>query len=55
MYKLYKCCHWRFKGEHAYRFGYPSRIEGSRLVRMGRWNGDYTGGYIVDEREIELQ
>lgn len=48
-------CYWRFIGDKSYRYGYPSRIDGSRLIRMGLYNGDFTGGYIVDEREIETQ
>ena len=47
-------CYWRFKGDKAWKFGWPSRIDGSRLIRMGRWNGDVAGGTIVDELDVEV-
>lgn len=44
---------WRFTATGgAYRFGYVSLVGGG-LVRMGRWNGDYSGGSVVDPAEIE--
>lgn len=46
-------CYWRFKGEKEYRYGWPTP-EGS-LWRMGRWNGDTSGGMIVDEYDIEVR
>ena len=46
--------YWRFKGEKSYRYGYPTQEKGG-LVRMGRWNGDTTGGNIVDLKEIEIR
>jgi len=45
---------WRFKGEKEYRYGYPTKMNDG-LVRMGRWNGDTTGGIIVDMREIGVK
>jgi len=53
--RIGSCCYWRFKGDKAYRFGFPSTIEGSRLIRMGAYNGDYSGGTIVDPNDIEIQ
>jgi len=46
-------CYWRFKGEKAYRYGYKTHEKGN-LYRMGRWNGDTAGGYIVDLNDIEF-
>lgn len=50
--------YWRFKskvGGYEYRFGYVTYISGHNMIRMGRWNGDTTGGPIVDCNEIEWQ
>jgi hypothetical protein len=47
-------CYWRFKGEKAYRYGWPSSVERG-LVRMGLYNGDTTHGPIVDPHEIEIR
>ena len=52
--KLNTNVYWRFKGEKAYRYGYPTRIE-KGLIRMGCWNGDTTHGTIVDEKDIEVK
>jgi hypothetical protein len=43
---------WRFKGIGGYHFGYVTEA-GNGLIRMGRWNGDTTGGTVVDPIEIE--
>ena len=48
-----KSCYWRFVGEKAYRYGWPSHVRGS-LYRMGLWNGDESHGPIVDENDIEV-
>ena len=49
-------CYWRFKGEKAFRYGYPTMIRGTRgLVQMGLYNGDRSGGPIVDPSEIEVR
>lgn len=45
-------CYWRFKGDRAYRYGYATNIRGT-LYRMGRYNGDTTGGVIVDKNDVE--
>lgn len=45
---------WRFRGEKAYRYGYPTKMKNG-LVRMGRWNGDTIGGIVVDLTEIEVK
>ena len=47
-------CYWRFKGEKAYRYGYPTMLKNG-LVRMGAWNGDTVGGVVVDPKEIEVR
>ena len=47
-------CYWRFKNEQAYRFGYATPLSGN-LWRMGLYNGDTTGGFIVDETEVETK
>ena len=45
--------YWRFTRDGgAYRFGYTSAAGGG-LIRMGSYNGDTTGGVIVDPSEIE--
>lgn len=46
--------YWRFKGDKAYRYGYPTRMP-KGLIRMGRWNGDTTGGFVVDKKEVEIR
>lgn len=43
---------WRGKGMLEWRFGYCTHEQGG-LVRMGRWNGDSTGGVVVDPFDIE--
>jgi hypothetical protein len=47
--------YWRLKSKAPceYRFGYVTYVSGPSLIRMGRWNGDNTGGYVVDAFEIE--
>lgn len=46
-------CYWRFKGEKAYRYGYPLPV-GQGLISMGRYNGD-GDGIIVDPNDIEVR
>lgn len=46
--------YWRFKGEKAYHYGYPTRVERG-MWRMGSYNGDTTHGVIVDPSDIELK
>ena len=46
--------YWRFKGEKAYRYGYPIQVD-NQLVRMGRWNGDTHGGTVVEMKDIEVK
>jgi hypothetical protein len=51
-----RMCWWRFKLPEggAYRFGYCTHIDGSpKLMRMGAYNGDTTGGFVVDINDIE--
>ena len=52
--KMGQSCYWRFKGEKAYRYGWPSQVERG-LVRMGLWNGDTIRGPIVDPADIEVR
>jgi hypothetical protein len=47
------CCHWRFKGQREYVFGWPTKLENG-LVRMGSHAGDLYTGIIVDPSEIEI-
>ncbi|KKL07798.1 hypothetical protein LCGC14_2582400 [marine sediment metagenome] len=47
-------CYWRFKGEKAYRIGYPAR-ESNGLVRMAHYIGAPRGGPIVDLKDIEIK
>lgn len=45
---------WRFKDKGGqYHFGYCTYVSGCNMVRMGRWNGDSAGGYVVDIYDIE--
>lgn len=54
MYGLSGMVWWRFKKQGGtWRFGYVSNTGNSSLVRMGNWNGDTTGGVVVDSAEIE--
>ena len=46
--------YWRFKA-HApgpWNYSYVSSA-GCGLLRMGNWNGDTTGGLVIDPAEIE--
>lgn len=45
---------WRFKREvpGPWHFGYTSSV-GQGLIRLGRWNGDTMGGYVVSPSEVE--
>lgn len=52
--KMGQSCYWRFKGEKAYRYGYPTLAE-KRLIRMGLYNGDTSKGPLVDEKDIEVK
>ena len=45
-------CYWRFKNDKEWRFGYCTHESGG-LYRMGRWNGDTSGGVVVDCSEVE--
>ena len=49
--------YWRLKRDvpSAWNFGYVSYERGHDLLRMGRWNGDTSGGSIVSAWEIEWQ
>lgn len=48
-------CYWRFRGKGGpYRYGWPTQIS-HNLVRMGLWNGDTIGGFVVNINEIEIQ
>lgn len=46
--------YWRVKGRpgDAWRFGYVTH-EGADKLRMGRFNGDDTGGSAVTASEVE--
>ena len=46
--------YWRFKRDTPceWRFGYTTNMPHG-LIRMGRWNGDTTGGVVVSKGEIE--
>ncbi len=43
---------WRVKDAAEWRFGYCTYIT-ANMVRMGRWNGDSTGGSVVSIGEVE--
>lgn len=45
---------WRFRsGQNQYHFGYCTYLNDANLVRMGRWNGDSSGGCVVDSHAID--
>jgi hypothetical protein len=44
---------WRPNSSVEWRFGYCTYVSGPGTVRMGRWNGDTTGGVVVDVWDIE--
>jgi len=46
-------CYWRFKGDKAYKYGYCTHVH-RNLYRMGCYNGDTSGGIIVDVKDIEV-
>ena len=52
--RMYTSCYWRFKGEKAYRYGYPTPAT-KGLIRMGLWNGDDSHGPFVDLCDIEIK
>lgn len=45
--------HWRAKGALEWRFGYCTYVSGPTLIRLGHYNGDSTGGSVVDCFDIE--
>ena len=47
--------YWRFARSTPgpWKFGYCTYAGGQDLVRMGRWNGDTSGGEVVSAFEIE--
>jgi hypothetical protein len=45
---------WRFKDRGGeYRFGYCTYVDGPNMIRLGRWNGDSSGGSVVSAYDIE--
>lgn len=46
---------WRFTGSKPYGFGYVTYAGSYNMLRMGRWNGDTTGGQIVDVADIDWE
>lgn len=47
-------CYWRFKGDKAWRYGYVTH-ESGQLWRIGLYNGDMHGGYVVDPFDVETK
>ena len=47
---------WRFKKKAPcpWNFGYKTHISGN-LYRMGNWNGDTSGGVVVDITEVDTK
>lgn len=45
--------YWRPRGTVSWLFGYCTYESGYNMIRMGRWNGDITGGQVVDIADIE--
>lgn len=47
--------YWRFKTRApcSWSFGYVTYCGANNMIRMGCWNGDNTGGSVVDYSEIE--
>lgn len=48
-------CWWRFKGDKPWRFGYATQVPGTSMFRMGTYNGDTTGGTVVDPSDVETK
>lgn len=49
-----KMYYWRYRHGLRWHFGYCTHITGEpNMVRMGRWNGDSTGGSVVLITDIE--
>lgn len=50
-------CYWRFIGEKAWHYGWPSRIEPEYLwlFRMGAYSDDTITGTIVSLRDVEIK
>jgi len=46
--------YWKFKNALEWTLGFASRL-GNGLWRMGLYNGDYSGGTIVDEEDIDTR
>ncbi len=47
-------CWWRYLVAYAdWRFGYCTYESGHDMIRMGRWNGDKSGGSVVSVNDIE--
>lgn len=46
-------CWWRVKGAAEWRFGYCTYVSGPNMIRLGRWNGDTSGGSVVSIGDIE--
>jgi hypothetical protein len=44
---------WRQKGKLNWLFGYCTYVSSHDLIRLGRWNGDTIGGYVVSISDIE--
>lgn len=44
---------WKARGTTDYKFGYVTYLNSYNLIRLGRWNGDTAGGYVVDFNDIE--
>lgn len=46
--------YWRKRGtSDDWIIGYCTYVSGCDMVRMGRWNGDNTGGRIVSINDVE--
>lgn len=44
---------WRWTPNTEWRFGYCTYVQGPSMIRLGRYNGDTTGGSVVDVGDIE--
>ena len=45
--------YWKAQNAVEWRFGYCTYVSGPDIVRMGRWNGDTTGGSVVSTGGIQ--
>lgn len=46
---------WRFKGDREWKLGYQTDLSSYDMIRIGNYNGDATGGRVVERNEVEFR